>query len=106
MCRSLPSHFIQPANGHGAGVHDATLIDEFGGKSFVSWFAPDTVIDLGLDGGKVGGISNPRTLKPKITPLILEMATRPLQLIERMHILPLAIRRLSRSSRKDGPSDY
>lgn len=50
------------------------------------------------------GISNPNTLG-KITPLTLELAIQPLQLIERMHIMPLAIRRLSRSSRNDGPSD-
>lgn len=38
----------------------------------------------------------------KLTPLTLELAIQPLQLIERMHIMPLAIRRLSRSSRNDG----
>ncbi|KAJ5209387.1 hypothetical protein N7449_003766 [Penicillium cf. viridicatum] len=66
-------------------------------------FAPDTVFDLGLNGGKGSGISNSNT--KKTTPPTLELAIQPLQLIERMHIIPLAIRRLSRSSRKDGPSD-
>ena len=40
-------------------MHDATLIDEFVGKSLSLNLLPDTVIDLGLNG------TNPKTLKKK-----------------------------------------
>lgn len=55
----IPSQPLYSANGHGAGVHDATLIDEFVGKSLSLNLLPDTVIDLGLNG------TNPKTLKKK-----------------------------------------
>lgn len=64
------------------------------------------VVDHGHDGGKGAGASNPKTLETNPPPgPTLELAVQSLQLIERMYIVPLAIRRLSHSSRKDGPSD-